>query len=472
MLISRRQLLKSGLGATATLVVGSAIPAILENPAFAAVPVQTLNFRFTDAIKEMVTHEAGNNEATCYFWCLKEDHLAFPDVPGPNIFATYGERIQIILTNDLDEPHAFFIPGIFNSGPIAPGKTVVRSFVAIRTGTFLYYDNLNAPVNRVMGLHGAFIVMPRRPIGLNRMTPYLVPTPAVQRLFNDLGRASWWPGLTWEQGATNPPHDDGTPAADTSPFRQWIWVLHQASPKLFAEVGSLAPGQLMSPAAFMNKFLRDPFVATSNDLRVVGTTTEFNYKPQFFTLGGQSGHFSHNDPALCPNAYVGEPSLVRVLNAGLFTHSCHIHANHVYVLCVNNQIRTNLWWVDTFTAHPMDTWDWLVPYMRPPDIPNVRGIGRADEPMTTLAGGKTYPPIEEMNTFIPPLGTQAKDPSGNPVGLEMRMSPLCFPMHDHSEPTQVAQGGNYNCGLVSGIVFLGDRNRPGGPVTFPGMFPG
>ena len=41
------------------------------------------------------------------------------------------------------------------------------------------------------------------------------------------------------------------------------------------------------------------------------------------------------------------------------------------------------------------------------------------------------------------------------------VSPVCFPMHDHSEPSQVAQGGNYNCGLISGIDFIGDRNTPG-----------
>jgi hypothetical protein len=36
-------------------------------------------------------------------------------------------------------------------------------------------------------------------------------------------------------------------------------------------------------------------------------------------------------------------------------------------------------------------------------------------------------------------------------------------MHDHAEPSQVANGGNYNCGMISGINFTGDRKgaRPG-----------
>ncbi len=50
------------------------------------------------------------------------------------------------------------------------------------------------------------------------------------------------------------------------------------------------------------------------------------------------------------------------------------------------------------------------------------------------------------------------------IDLAQRQSPLCYPMHDHSEPTQTAQGGNYNCGLISGVYFLGDRN---GLVNFP-----
>ena len=40
-------------------------------------------------------------------------------------------------------------------------------------------------------------------------------------------------------------------------------------------------------------------------------------------------------------------------------------------------------------------------------------------------------------------------------------------MHDHTEPSQSAQGGNYGLGMMSGIHFIGDRNTPGGVTTFP-----
>jgi FtsP/CotA-like multicopper oxidase with cupredoxin domain len=458
----RREFLKYTTGGVAALVVGSNIPWFLKDQAHAA--TQLINFRITDAVKGMVT-DNDINAAECYFWIYKEDH--FPaECPGPNIFATQGDTIQVRITNALDEPHALFIPGLFNSGPIQPGQVLSRSFVASRAGTFLYYDNLNEPVNRVMGLHGAFIVMPaapgatsprprprpRRggrppvtppPTTTQKRTPYSAPTPSVQKLFNDLGNSAHFPGFAWEKGDV---------ATDTPDFRQYVWLLHQASPALFQEVGSLPAGQIYPAATFVSQFTSDPFISTGK----LGVTT-FNRKPQYFTINGQSGHFAHNNPFICPNNRVGEPVIIRVLNAGLWMHSMHIHANHVYVIAINGVVQTNPIWVDTFTANPLDTWDWLVPYMRPPDVPNVRGIGLPDAPLVSLAGLSVWPPGEELGLSIPQVG----DP------MEVQLSPLCYPMHDHSEPSQTSQGGNYNLGLISGINFVGDRTLSGPVATFP-----
>jgi hypothetical protein len=445
--LNRRQVIQGGLGGMAALVVGRAIPGILDNPAYAAAPVQSLSFRITDAVKEMVTHNAVN-AATCYFWLYKEDR--FPaEVPGLNIFTTRGETIQITIANDLDEPHAFFIPGMFDSGSIAPGQTVTRTFVASRTGTFLYYDNLNPPVNRVMGLHGAFIVVPATALSGHRFTPYYPPTPPVQRLFDDLGASVQFPGLAWEQG---------DPANHTPPFRQHIWLLHEASPVLFEEVGRLPPGQIFDAAVFVDRFRNDPFLATgTNGIQA------FNRKPHFFTIAGQSGHFAHHNLAVSPHYRVGEPAVVRILNAGLWTHSPHIHANHVYVLAVNGTVLRNLLFLDTFAVNPLETVDWLVPFIRPPEVPNERGIGLADRPLISKAGFPVWPPNEELALFFPGKGTVVGD-----VDISVQMSPQCFPMHDHIETSQTSQGGNYTLGMIAGVVFTGDRNvNAPNVVTFP-----
>ena len=160
---------------------------------------------------------------------------------------------------------------------------------------------------------------------------------------------------------------------------------------------------------------------------------------------------------------VGEPCLVRVMNAGLWTHSMHMHCNHFFITSVNGRVQTNLLWVDTFTSKPMDIYDMVIPFMRPPDVPNTRGIGRADPGLPVGGGTTTWPPQQEFNVFQPQTGTFKQsflDPNV-PVDIHQRQSPLVYPMHDHSEPSQTAQGGNYNCGLIAGMTIIGDRNTPG-----------
>jgi len=433
--------------------------------------VETLNFTITDIMKEMITHEpdapfpAGGNEALCYYWVFKEDR--FPaDNPAPQIFCLTGDRIAVNVTNNLDGPHAFFIPGapgqppMVESGPIQPGETWSGEFIAGAPGTYLYHDNLNAPVNRVMGLHGALVVMPTEAVAGRKFTPYANPTAGVQQLFDDFGSAPWWPGLAWEEGDA---------VTETDPFRQYVWLVHEASPVLFAEVGAFAeanPGQDFPAQNFMNAWFEAPFLNTNNDARADGVvagfprTEEFNRKPHFFTINGQSGFFAHHNPAITPFHRVGEPCVVRILNAGMDTHSLHLHANHFYVTMVNNVPQENPIWVDVYNIFPGWNVDYTIPVMRPPDIPNARGIGRAnssagpDQGLPT-ATGTTWPPTEELNQHFPRLD------------LAVLQSPLCYPMHDHTEPSQVAQGGNYNCGMIAGLYILGDRNTLGGITDFP-----
>jgi hypothetical protein len=164
---------------------------------------------------------------------------------------------------------------------------------------------------------------------------------------------------------------------------------------------------------------------------------------------------------------VGEPVIVHIMNAGLWAHSCHLHANHFYVTCINDVVQENPVWVDVFQVLPMDRVDYTIPFQRIPDIPNQRGIGLADPPLTSLSGAPCYPPVQEMILHFPDNGQDVVvNRLGQPVDLAQRLSPLCYPMHDHSEPSQTSQGGNYNTGLMSGIFFIGDRNIPG-QMNFP-----
>ena len=119
-------------------------------------------------------------------------------------------------------------------------------------------------------------------------------------------------------------------------------------------------------------------------------------------------------------------------------------------------------WIDVFNVEPMDRVDYTVPFMRPPDI--VPSAGSVLLTIRPAGRGQSsvWPPIEELDMFFPEIGDEkAEDIHGNEIDLAVRQSPLCYPMHDHSEPTQTSQGGNYNCGLIAGMYFVGDRNTPG-----------
>lgn len=460
--INRRDFLKYSIGGLATVVVGSRIPWLQG----AVAVEQTLKVAITDALKNMHTHNTINN-AQCYFWIYKmstdgTDPLTSPtslpaECPGPIIVAAKGDTVDVSITNYLDEDHAFFIPGIVDSGPIAPDetKTITVDTSLASSGAYLYYDNLNEPVNRVMGLHGALIVMPSEKAPGHNFTPYdpADVTPAVQKLYDDFGSSAHFPGLAWEGEDTTPwAHDPDV--INCPPFRQYVWLDHQASPKLFAEVGDFTPGQDYPAQEFLKAFLRDPFQPHAFHTDNPGG----NRIPQYFTINGQSGFFSHFSPNVTMMGRVGEPVIVHILNAGLWTHSMHLHANHMYITRVNGMVQDNPIWVDVFCVDSMDSIDYTVPFMRPPSIPNVRGIGMPDTPLTSPQSGRpVWPPVEEFEVFMPPLGTKA----ANGAELGQRLSPLCYPMHDHSEPSQTSQGGNYNTGLISGIYFVGDRNTPG-----------
>ncbi len=532
--INRREFLKWSTAGTAALAVAGKVPGLGVREGRAA---QTHIFEFTvsDAIKEMHTH-VQRNTATCYFWLYRWDNTALRpnvEVPGPTIYVTAGDTVVFRVTNRLDEPHTLSIPalGFNNAANPVPvnGTREYRLTVPNLPGPYLYYDNLNV-VNRVMGLHGAFVVMPAgpHPDPTNTMSwsPYPYDTgvmgPNVKGLFDILGKKGPndpFPGLAWHQGEGA----DGKSAAafPTTPFRRHIWLEHQASPTLFEAVGRNAnisftatlpngapqnfSGRARDPRIFVAAFTSDRFLATSNDGRAnTPKLDRFNFKPQYFTINGQSGHFAHNNATIVPMHRVGEPCLVTILNAGLMTHSHHLHANHYYLLAVgsvNSPVAAadfglpldfdpppvtsdNPIWIDVYQVHPMTRQDWLLPYMRCPDVPNKRALGLTtgpgDGPLLSTANPgppgfsgsashPVWPPQEEFTMHHPPVGTIRKNFLGTgKVDIAQRQSPLCFPAHDHSEPSQTSQGGNYNTGLIGGMYFIGDRNlNPSSVVTFP-----
>jgi hypothetical protein len=162
----------------------------------------------------------------------------------------------------------------------------------------------------------------------------------------------------------------------------------------------------------------------------------------------------------------------------------HIHANHMFISydSFNGGIQSNPLWIDVYTLSPTRVVDYVNPYMRPPDIPNRGGIGPihtqipsgtngmgagfADDPQQSANGHPVWPPIEELNLVLPATAGLGVDPTTGQA-LTVQLSPMCYPMHDHTENSQVSQGGNYNMGMISGMNVIGDRHPQATLTTFP-----
>lgn len=298
-----------------------------------------------------------------------------------------GQTITVDVINKDVAAHGFAIPGIpaATIAMIAPGATASVSFVAPAAGSFLYADPYMAPLGRVLGLHGAFIVEPVQGATINGSpTPYSQArhTPQITALFDALGGGSLrFPGEKWNPADEN---------------REKLWLFSQTDPLLNAAV---AAGQSVNPATIAATFL-----------------------PRYFTINGLSGYDTalHGDthsvgsPAerIMPSGRQGQPCVIRTMNAGLATHSVHIHGNACMMLADSaptgeQTIRRNLLERDAWMLRPMERIDMLLPFERPPDIP--------------LAA---WPPKEEP-------------------------WPLRYVMHCHCEMSQTAGGGNYPQGAVT-----------------------
>ena len=302
-------------------------------------------------------------------------------------------------------------PAWWRAASSRPGTTAAVTFTAPAGGIYLYLDPLNAPVNRVLGLHGPLIVQPK-----NGNTPYSVNTPAVQQLFNDFGTTAHFPPHASYLNLTN---------RGWQRDRYRIWLHNQVDPVFNARAEK---GESIDADEMIENFL-----------------------PLYFTINGKSGAFSAHADDVVLKGRIGQPMLVRILNAGLFTHSDHLHANHFYVISENNVTRDRAVAADTWIIEPEDRIDVLVPFIRPPDIPGDQNI-----------------PLRDL---IP-----------NELALVLGgvlQSPLVYPMHCHNEPSQTAAGGNYPQGAVTHFEFLGDIDgvdfpndmagfvTPPTPVTFP-----
>jgi FtsP/CotA-like multicopper oxidase with cupredoxin domain len=93
--------------------------------------------------------------------------------PGPTIRVTQGDKLRVVVTNNLKETtgvhfHGVLFDDFFQDGvpfvsqkPIVPGETYTYEFTAGNAGSLMYHSHHNASDQVGRGLLGAFVVEPK-----------------------------------------------------------------------------------------------------------------------------------------------------------------------------------------------------------------------------------------------------------------------------------------------------------------------
>jgi FtsP/CotA-like multicopper oxidase with cupredoxin domain len=103
--------------------------------------------------------------------------MAYNDqVPGPQIRVREGDRVRVVLKNELKQSTAIHFHGLelpndqdgvpfITQPPVKPGESYTYEFTAPagNSGSHMYHSHHNAAMQVGLGLLGAFIVEPKRP---------------------------------------------------------------------------------------------------------------------------------------------------------------------------------------------------------------------------------------------------------------------------------------------------------------------
>jgi manganese oxidase len=100
-------------------------------------------------------------------------------VPGPQIRVKEGDRVRIILKNELPESTVIHFHGLelpnaqdgvpyITQPPVKPGQSFTYEFVVPNAGSHMYHSHHNSAAQVSLGLLGAFIVEPKNPLPVER----------------------------------------------------------------------------------------------------------------------------------------------------------------------------------------------------------------------------------------------------------------------------------------------------------------
>ena len=290
--------------------------------------------------------------------------------PPRTIIAETGATIRLRVHNRLDEVHELAIPEVARTGPMKPGDTFDLEFSAPPAGTYLYLDPTNAPVERVLGLHGALVVVP----------------------VDDRWRLSAG-GVEFE--------------------RQWLWICQDVEPAWgrIAQQGGVVDAKALPPAPryyMINE--RSGYLAVA-----ASTDEKQNHEAYEETLPAGAPRLTdaRNFSKRGRRGRVVTGQLIRMVNAGLVVHQMHFHGNHVWQVrnngadlprsggTIDDEGHIHLQaYADVVELDPLERKEVVLPLRRPPEVlDRVWAARKTDwhypmhchaEPSQTAAGG-LYP---------------------------------------------------------------------------------
>jgi FtsP/CotA-like multicopper oxidase with cupredoxin domain len=86
-----------------------------------------------------------------------------------------------------------------------------------------------------------------------------------------------------------------------------------------------------------------------------GTVSTPVYKPNYFLMNGMNGFQAMGDPNTTIMGRVGDTALVRLVNAGQYSHSLHFHGNHYRLIDVDGVRQTSFKELDIVNVPPLGT---------------------------------------------------------------------------------------------------------------------
>mgnify|MGYP000511841567 CR=1 FL=1 len=275
--MKRRTFLQFSAATMASMVAGAAGVAGWQPRANAA--TITKSFVITEGF---VTQADG---VDVYFRGFSNDSNSL-NVPGDAMLVSEGDTVEITIENTLGTDHSFVIDDLDVDEFIPSGNTVSFSFTPDRPGSFLYYDGLDAPNNRLSGLHGAIAVMP------------------------------------------NGSDDEVYPGSPTfKPGHQTFWVFNTIDPAW----NTAFQNNDNPPDSFVPRYF---------------TLNGLSGRPPGSVGYGDPTVDAMHDKRSAVYGRLGDRTVIRALNAGRAKHSIHIHANHMEWLSENSKPRDDIWLKD------------------------------------------------------------------------------------------------------------------------------